>query len=46
MISGMASETHKEEEYFPLKLFRMVENKDYSEIIWWNKVCRILILSI
>ena len=43
MTSGMASGTHKEEEYFPLKLFRMVENKDYSEIIWWNKVCRIRI---
>ena len=33
-----SSGSHKEEEYFPLKLFRMVDNEDYSGIIWWNEV--------
>ena len=37
----MASGTHKEEEYFPVKLYRMVEDEAFSEIIWWNEVCRI-----
>ena len=42
----MASGTHKEEEYFPVKLFRMVEDEDFSEIIWWNEVCRIRNLNL
>ena len=42
----MASATHKEEEYFPVKLFRMVEDEDFSEIIWWNEVCRIRNLNL
>ena len=33
-----SSGTHKEEEYFPSKLFRMVDNEDYNGIIWWNEV--------
>ena len=33
-----SSGTHKEEEYFPSKLFRMVDNEDYNGIIWWNVV--------
>ena len=33
-----SSGSHKEEEYFPLKLFRMVDNEDYNGIIWWNEV--------
>ena len=37
----MASGTHKEEEYFPVKLYRMVEDEAFNEIIWWNEVCRI-----
>ena len=39
--SEMASETDEEEEYFssfPSKLFHMVENKKYNEIIWWTEV--------
>ena len=36
----MASRTRREEENFPFKLFRMVEDEDYNEIIRWNEVCR------
>ena len=42
----MASGTHKEEEYFPVKLYRMVEDEAFNEIIWWNKVCRIRNLNL